>query len=101
MWCFIINIWFGFIHIYLSLLELLHFIYAVTTLEVLHSPKDTQIEEHDTVLLVCKFKSSTKIKVWWEKQGDLVPDVLTRLISTTQFKSNNYFMVSFSQPLII
>ena len=68
---------------------------AVTTLEVLHSPKDTQIEEHDTVFLVCKFKSSTKIKVWWEKQGDLILNELTRQVSTTQFKSNNDFMVSF------
>ena len=64
---------------------------------VLISPKDTHIKEHEGVFLVCKFRSSTKIKVWWEKHGDLIPDELTRQVSTTQWKYNSNFVVIHSQ----
>ena len=75
------------------------FFMAAPTLDVLVSPKDTRIKEHGTVDLICSFRSSTKIKVWWEKQDGLIPDDLRSHISTTQYKSENYFVVSISHIL--
>ena len=70
---------------------------AGPTIDILLSPKDTRIKEHDGVFLVCEFRSSTKIKVLWEKHGDLLPD---GQVSTTQWKYTNYFVVIFSLTII-
>ena len=75
--------------------------FAAPTIDVLLSPKDTHIKEHEGAFLVCEFRSSTKIKVWWEKHGDLIPDELTRLVSTTQWKYNSYFVVIHSLTIIL
>ena len=71
------------------------------TVDVLLSPKDTRIMEHDGVFLICEFRSSIKINVWWEKQGDILPEVLTRQIATTQWKYNSYFVVTFTLTIFL
>ena len=51
---------------------------APTLLEVLLSPKDTQIKEYSSHFLPCIFRSSSKVNMFWERQGDLIPDGLQR-----------------------
>ena len=77
-----------------------NFTFAAPTQEVLLSPKDTQIKEYGSQFLSCIFRSSSKVKVVWEKQGDLIPDGLQRRISTSQYKSNMFFIVSIRHNLI-
>ena len=57
--------------------------------------------EHDGVFLLCEFRISIKIKVWWEKQGDIFPEVLTRQIATTQWKFISYFVVIFTLTIFL
>ena len=76
-----------------------NFTFAAPTLEVLLSPKDTQIKEYGSQFLVCIFRSSSKVKVLWEKEGDLLPNELQRRASTSQYKSNMFFIVSFRHNL--
>ena len=82
------------------MLQIFSFI-AAPTVYVLVSPKDTHIMKHDGVFLLCEFRSSTKIRVWWEKQGDLLPDELTREVATKQLKYNSYFVVIFSLTIFL
>ena len=76
------------------LIKVTNFKFAAPTLEVVLSPKDTQIKEYGSYFLSCIFKSSSNVHVFWERQGGLITDGLQRRVSTSQYKSNMFVIVS-------
>ena len=73
------------IHVYINAAEIL---------EVVLSPKDLQVKDHDSALLTCMFKSSTQPELIWENEAGAIRRTYRTRISTRPIPSSNSDNVS-------
>jgi len=61
-------------------------------IQVLFSPLDVEVKEHDDAILFCAFNASLSISILWEKENGTLPEEPRRTITKVKSDHNRNFV---------